>query len=1594
MSDIEGGYEVASLSVGNEPALAKAVIAELGVGDESPLAAFTKAFLHRVPPGMELEAADFAARVKSLFEFISERSEPIAVRAFNPTMESHGYTAHGTVVEVSIADSPFLLDSVTAEIEAHALDVLYVIHPVIGTERDPAGRLTAVRHARHTVTRESVEHYELDRRLFEADLPGLEKAIVAVLQDVRKTVDNFHAMVGKADRMIDLARVSTGVVPEAEIEEVVEFLQWLKADNFVFLGYREYQLLDTPQGRAVTLVPGSGLGILEDDSRSNVSEPVLLDDLRPELAARYQSGELLVITKTNRLSPVHRRVKMDYIGIRILAADGTTKGEARLVGLFTSKAYMEPSSRTPILRKKLAAIVSAEDLIEGSHDHKAVVSLFEGFSKHELFTSSVDDLRGAMVGMLAIQERDQVRLFIRRDLLERSVSVLVALPRDRFNATLRRQLQELFVDRFQGSSVDYHLALGEADPAQIHFTVWAEGAIPEVDRAELEAEVVDLARSWQERLITELAGLVGENEARRMGTKWSARFPEYYTSSTAIELAAGDVLRLDALDGSDTDFLVGIQNEPEGQEGLTRIALYRKGGKLPLSDLITALEDLGLEVVEEVPTRLAGGMYIHDFGVRTRGGGQLDVDAVGSRVDAALEDIWSGVAESDNLNRLIVSADLRHDQVGVLRAYRTYWRRVMPVFTVAYVNDILVAHPGIVSKLVTLFELRFDPDVDGQGFDELRQQVIEELDAIPSLDADRVLRAFLRLIEATLRTNFYQRDRACLAFKLRSALVPDVPAPHPMAEIFLVSPGVEGVHLRGGMVARGGIRWSTRREDFRTEVLGLMKAQMTKNAVIVPTGAKGGFVLRNAPGDAAELRSEVEAQYRVFIGGLLDLTDNLVSGEVVHPDRTRIHDGPDTYLVVAADKGTATFSDVANSIATDRGFWLADAFASGGSSGYDHKALGITARGAWRSLERHFLEMGIDPHKDEFTAIGIGDMSGDVFGNGMLGSDRIKMIAAFDHRHVFIDPDPDPGMSFAERKRLFALPRSSWADYETALISKGGGVFGRDLKKIELTDEMRAVFATDAEVATPNQLINIILKAPVDLLWNGGIGTYVKAETETHEQVGDRTNDQVRVNGSELRCKVVVEGGNLGLTQEGRIEYALNGGRINTDFIDNSGGVDCSDREVNLKILLGIAMEKGELDLAERDRLIAAVADDVVEAILYDNFQQAQMVSQEQAASGRRGEAYEELMATLEAEGILDRAVEGLPSSEAMAERIRQGEGMTRPELAVLLADSKRSIKDILIGSALADDSWVHADLAAYFPKAVVDRFGHLLPEHPLRKELISTLLANDVVNSEGVVFVTRLMAQTGANSAEVVAAYRIARDVTGAVEKWSEIEQVLGTVDIATWTRMMQNVDRMVASVTRWYLGQPKRYSMTELIETSRPAFARIEAAALTSGPDEWRTSRKAVVERLTTAGASESVAKRQAALPVMNYGADVIEVANECGRTEAQVLDVFLHVGRALGLDRLTEATRQIAITSRWQRWATWTIEEDLLATRRRAAERVLEGAGDLDGQAATDQFLTGRARSVARLVRFLRSMEGAAGADIAPVMVALRQVRNVLN
>ena len=1573
------------------------LVAKRAPQDElSVLSAFAEAYIRRLPDkgGARLTPDECYDQVEHVYQFIKMRPDGVsAVRVFTPDRQTHGYETGGSVVELIVDDSPFLVDSVTAEIQTRGIVVQRVLHPVIGVVRDVTGRLIEVTNARRAQRRESVQHYELDRSLDDEEAAHLETAVSAVLSDIRAVVRDFEPMTRAVDRMVGVAEAGRARYPVEDVDEATAFLRWLLDGNFIFLGFREYHITGKGAARTLSVVPGSGLGILAEHKESAFATPVLMSDLPDHLRRRYEEGGLLVITKTNRLSTVHRRTKMDYVGVRHLAPDGEVIGEARLVGLFTSKTYLTRATQIPVLHRKLDQILEAEDLIEGSHDHKLAIQLFESFPKDELFATPTDDIRKSIAGLLTQEEYQQVKLFVRRDLLNRNVSLLVSLPRDRFNADLRRELQNLFRERFNGTSVDYRLAMGDTGTARIHFTVWVdEGGIPAVSANDLENEVIALARNWQDRVTELLVTGFGPHRGRELAERWVDRLPDYYTTSVPIELTPGDILRLDEL-SDQRRVVVGLQNEPGPGEQLTRVAIYRLEGKRPLSDLMPILEDLGLYVIEEVPVRLLGGnqtTFIHDFGVLGSDRRPLNLGEGVDRIAETIEAIIHSRAESDSLNRLIVLSDLTHRQVGILRAYRTYARRVNPGFTVAYVNEAFAEHPGLAVKLIELFEARFDPsrtDADPAG---LRESILADLETVQSLDQDRILRGFLGLIEATVRTNAFRPDRQSLSFKLHSASVPEMPKPYPLYEIFVYAPGVEGIHLRGGMVARGGLRWSTRREDYRTEVLGLMKAQMTKNAVIVPTGSKGGFVLRGAV-DPAELKDAIKRGYLVFIRGLLDVTDNLAGGRVVHPPNVRILDADDPYLVVAADKGTATFSDAANEVAAEYGYWLGDAFASGGSAGYDHKQLGITARGGWESVKWHFRAMGRDPDKESLTVIGIGDMSGDVFGNGMLLSDQIRLIAAFDHRHIFIDPDPDPAVSYSERRRLYDLPASTWDSYDKALLSEGGGVFPRTAKRIELSPQMRESLGTDAIAVTPDELMKIILHAPVDLLWNGGIGTYVKATDESHDAVGDRANDAIRINGRELRCKVIGEGGNLGLTQRGRIEYAMAGGRVNTDFIDNSGGVHCSDREVNLKILLGMAEERGDLDRSGRDELVAKVAGDVVEAILYDNFLQAQILSQEVEASAGRLEAYEDLMQSLEGEELLDREIEQLPTAEEITERARSGSGLTSPELAVLLAYAKRSLAESLLNSDLPQWPEFEARLPGYFPGPVVERFRDLIPLHPLRRELISTLVANEVINSEGITFVSRLTAETGTEPAEVVRCYQIAREVTGAEERWDAIESLVGTIQPELQSELMGGVDWLVEAISRWYLAHSRAERLVGAIEAAKAAFVEISAALPDIGPVQWRTERSLIVEQLAGQGVPEAVAYRHAYQGELAHAPDIIELGHITGRPIRYVARVFFLLGQLFGINWLEARVDQLPASSRWHRRAVQAVEEDLLNLRRELAGRVLtEAAPHTTPQEAMETYLATRGKSHDRLTRFMRTLALDGVDDVASVIVAIRQIR----
>ncbi len=1567
--------------------------------------AFARGFLRRLPDDEIIAVATDAlyGLVRSTFDFVDARGlHPSAVRAINPQADIDGFDCTGTVLQTNVDDSPFLVDSVTEELASRNLAIRRLLHPVMGTSRDEAGHLERVTSAREAAHRESVMHLELDKRLPEADRSALTDRVTIILRDVRLTVRDFEPMQSRVHHMVEMARRAAIRYSPQEVSETVDFLNWLLDLNFVMLGYREYELFDAPVGRAIRALPGSGLGILSDVSGSTFADVTPLDSLDPDLRRRIEDGDLLVFSKTNTYSTVHRRARMDYIGVRQVNAEGEITGESRLIGLFTSKAYMEPALKTPLLHHKLEQILTAEDMIPGSHDYKAATTLFGSFPKDELFQASTSELRGLITGLLETERHGGIRVLVRRDLYGRSVSLVVALPRDRFNADLRKSLQRLFVERFHGSTVDYHLSLGETESARIFFTVHVDPGvqIPDVPYEELEEEVERLARTWDDDLRDALIDRVGPERGVALAERWALRFPEYYRANTNWPLIVDDVLRLEDLGSNEEGFVVGLGNEETG-ERLTRVKLYKTGGKVDLSAFMPILETLGLRVVEEVPTGLLGEgkIYIHDFGVLDSRAAVLDLERSAARVEDCIRAVWRGQAESDSLNRLIVSSQMSWQQVGVLRAFRKYRQRISTRFTEEYRNDALADNAGISAKLVAYFEARFDPasTATDEQVEEIRRDVLNDLRQVASLDQDQIIRHMLGTIQATVRTNAYLPVRSAFSFKLRSASVPDMPKPFPLFEIFVYSPEMEAIHLRGGAVARGGIRWSDRKEDYRTEVLGLMKAQKVKNAIIVPDGSKGGFILRRTPPTTELLKAEVTKQYVTFMRGLLDITDNLQEGTVVHPDHVRVLDGDDPYLVVAADKGTATFSDTANSVSAEYGFWLGDAFASGGSAGFDHKELGITARGAWESVKRHFRELGIDVMSIPFTVVGIGDMSGDVFGNGMLLSPCIKLVAAFDHRHVFVDPDPDLAVSFEERRRLFDLPGSSWNDYDRTKISPAGDVFDRKAKSVTPSAQVRAAVGIPDDAPaemTPNELIKAILKAPVDLMWNGGIGTYVKSSKETNTDVGDRTNDPVRINGTDIRARVVGEGGNLGFTQLGRIEYAQSGGRINTDFIDNSAGVDTSDHEVNWKILLGLAMARGELTLEQRNELLASCAGDVVEHVLYDNYLQAQILSQELEFSTARIDAYEDLMQQLVAEGGLEREVEFLPTSEEMQERRTAGQGLVRPELAVLLAYAKRAIATELLESDLPDSEYLEQDdLLRYFPPAIVDRFGHLIREHPLKRELIATIVANDVVNSSGVTFVSRMVSETGSRTPDVVRAYRIARDVTGAVDRWEAIEALDLTIDPPVQSELMTGVDYLVETASRWYLVQAHGQRLSEAIADQRASFAELSSLIDRIGPDVWREEHELTIRRMIGEGVPEEIARRHAFQGELVHGPDIISVAHATGWEVLEVARAFYVLGERVGLDGLERRLETLPVGTHWQRWAAQSMEDDLFLVRRQLVERLVAESPRISVDEAMAAFFERRTEAEERLGRFMKTLAVEGVTDLAQFTVALRQIRALL-
>jgi len=1149
--------------------------------------AFLRHYYRSVAPVdlVDRDALDLYGAALAHLRF-GERREPgkARVRVYNPQIEQHGWQSTHTSIEIITDDMPFLVDSVTMAINRLGLIIHLVIHPVVPITRGDDHAITAIGAAdgNGSGSGESFMHVEVDRQSDPARLDQIREQLEHALADVRAAVEDWQPILGKINEALEDLDRGAKVVPADELAEVRSFLEWIADNHFTFIGYRCYELATVKGKDQLHRVPDSALGILKyrEDGKVSESFAVLPDEVKRQ--ARLPVP--LTITKANSRSTVHRPVYLDYLGVKRFDKKGKVIGEHRFLGLFTSAAYNRNPRDIPLLRHKVQGLIERADLVPSSHAGKAFINLLETYPRDELFQTSEDELFDVVMETLHLQERQRIRLFARKDAFARFVSCLVYVPRERYNTELRRRFQDILEQALDGRETEYQVQVSESTLARIHFIVrMPDGLKSDIDLASIEGQLATAARSWSDSLREALIDTYGEEEGNRLYGAFGSAFPVSYQEHVPARAAVPDVDRLNQLTERPDDLALSLFRPLENENGLLRFKIARQGGGIPLSDALPILENMGLRVIDEQPYEFVAKdgliFWMHDFGMRPIEVVDVKLDQVGPTFQETFEAIWKGDIENDGFNQMVLFAGLTSRQILVLRAYCKYLLQIGIPFSQAYMEQTLAHNPELARLLAELFDARFDP---GAGKDRekkvaaLEATIREGLEAVANLDEDRILRRYMRLILATLRTNHYQRKpdgrfKSYLSLKIDPAEVPEMPLPRPAYEIFVYSPRAEGVHLRGGRVARGGIRWSDRREDFRTEVLGLMKAQMVKNGVIVPVGAKGGFVAKRLPkdGDRAALQDEVIACYKILISGMLDLTDNRLADGIAPPKDVVRHDGDDPYLVVAADKGTATFSDIANEVSRAYDHWLGDAFASGGSAGYDHKGMGITARGAWESVKRHFVEMGKDCQSEPFTAVGVGDMSGDVFGNGMLLSEKTVLIAAFDHRHIFIDPEPNIEKSFAERKRLFALPRSSWDDYDRNLISKGGGVFPRTLKSIKLTSEIKRALNLETDTLPPHDLIRAILLAPVELFWNGGIGTYVKASTERHADAFDRANDPVRVNGSELRCKIIGEGGNLGLTQRGRIEFAKCGGRINTDFIDNSAGVDCSDHEVNIKILLG-----------------------------------------------------------------------------------------------------------------------------------------------------------------------------------------------------------------------------------------------------------------------------------------------------------------------------------------------------------------------------------------------------------------------------------------
>ncbi|WP_018718067.1 NAD-glutamate dehydrogenase [Arhodomonas aquaeolei] len=1531
--------------------------------------------------------------------------EQVHIRVYNPDAEQNGWQSTHTVCEVVAPDMPFLVDSVSMALNRLGLTIHLIIHPVLTVRRGEDHRVAEIPDVQQAegAGPEAWMHFEVDRQSDQDDLERIRGDIASVIEDVRLAVGDWRSILGRLEEAMRELESRPPPIDADRLEEVSAFLRWIHDDHFTLLGYRRYELSRKGRRDELRAVADSGLGILRAHSGDERSESFAA--LPASVKALARDPEPLVLTKSNSRATVHRPGYMDYIGIKRFDANGEVIGEHRFLGLFTSAAYHRSPRTIPLLRRKIEQILEQANLRPNSHAGKALINILETHPRDELFQASTDELYETAKGILHLQERQRVRLFVRYDTFRRFVSCLVYAPRERYNTDVRERMQSILVDTFSAENAEFSVQLSESVLARIHFIVrLAKPGKPSYDHDDLERRLAHTMHSWRDDLSEAMLEYFGEARGNRLLQRYGDGFSAAYREDTVPRAAIHDVERLEHISGPD-DLGIVLYRPLEAPPEILRLRLFQYERPIVLSDALPVLEHMGVEVVDERPYEVhlqRGGIaYIHDFGLRYASAGQREPENIRTHFQDAFSAVWHRRAEDDGFNRLVLAAGLTWEQIVILRAYARYLRQAGLPFSQQYLEETFANNATITRRLARLFAARLDPDsADESAAAALGEEIEGLLEEVTSLDEDRILRRMLAAVQATLRTNFYRRDsegrrREFVSLKLDPRAIPGVPKPVPAYEIFVYSPRVEGVHLRGGKVARGGIRWSDRREDYRTEILGLMKAQMVKNAVIVPMGAKGGFVCKQLPEDRQAAADEVLAGYRIFIRALLDVTDNIAAGEVSPPPQVLRHDDDDPYLVVAADKGTATFSDYANELSDEYGFWLGDAFASGGSSGYDHKKMAITARGAWVAVQRHFRELGRDIQSEPFTAVGIGDMSGDVFGNGMLLSEQTRLIAAFDHRHIFIDPDPDPETGYAERQRLFGLARSSWEDYDRSRISTGGGVWPRSAKSIQLSAAARqALGISGGERLTPLEVISAILRAPVDLLWNGGIGTYIKSSEESHADVGDKANDALRVDAGELRCRVIGEGGNLGLTQLARVEFAMHGGRVNSDAIDNSGGVDCSDHEVNIKILLNRTVDDGDLTTKQRNHLLADMTDEVARLVLANNYRQTQGLSLLQHHSAELIDEHGRFMRDLERGGRLDRAVEHLPDDEGLMERGKVGGGLTRPELAVLLAYAKIEAYPELLGSELVASDYLSAELMRYFPQPLRERYRERIEGHPLRAEITATVVTNHILNRMGATFLFRIRARTGVDAADAARAYFAARDIFRLRELWHEVDALDNRVSATTQLRVLDALCNLQERATLWLLRNlPSPLDIEETVARISPAVRHLGETLDELVPEEDRRLLETEVEDHANEGVPEELGRRVARLDALYAALDLVKVASDTGARLREAAEVYYTAGTRLELGWLREAITEHPVDDPWQERYRAGMEEEFFVQLRRMAVRVLRSGDEGTPPAERlEHWIRDNKAMVERLAQTITELRKAAQVDLPMLGVALQELRNL--